>query len=304
MRRLLLLATPLVALCSALLVPGCGDREQGPTVLVVNLNILHGIGDEDPDAQPNDRIAERIDIIAGALAEERPEIITLQEVLTAGDDYPDIRAILLDALGPEYTSVFGNLLGDAIDTPGVGQLTITRLPVLSSENHHVGGPRAVHRVTVQMDDGVVDIYNAHLEGTDDDDPQAAVTEIANVMDFIDDTRSGGPVILAGDFNALPDDLSIRALREAGYVDVLAKAGNASCNEAGDPGCTADNVPLADPTPKADHRIDYIFILDGDGLRFDPDDATLFLNEPVDIGGGEALWASDHIGVWGLLELKK
>ena len=283
---------------------GCGSDESGPTILVIDQNILHGFLDEDPEAQPNDRVDERIQLLADALAAERPDIIALQEVLTQFDEpYPDVRTILMEALGPEYTSVFGSLTGEPIDTVGLGQLTITRLPVLSSENHHIGGVRAVHRVTVQSDDGPIDIYNAHLEGTDDEDPQLAVDEISEVIDFIEDTRSGGPVILAGDFNAVPDDPSIRTLLEAGFIDVLDEAGDATCEEAGDPGCTNSTIPLADPALKASRRIDFMFVLDGDEVRLDPKDAELFLNAAVDIGGGEFLWASDHIGVRAVLELK-
>jgi endonuclease/exonuclease/phosphatase family metal-dependent hydrolase len=299
-------AVLLLIVCAALaLSSACGSDEQGPTIVVINQNILHGFLDEDPEADDNDRIDERIEIMAEALAEERPDIITLQEVLTQFEaPYPDVRTILMDAMGPEYTAVFGSLTGEPIDTVGLGQLTITRLPIVSSENFKVGGVRAVHRVTVQTDDGPVDIYNAHLEGTDDDDPQFAVDEIAKVIDFIEDTRSGGPVILAGDFNATPDDPSIRTLIEAGFVDVLDKAGDATCAEAGDPGCTSDNVPLADPALKASRRIDFIFVLPGEDVRLEPRDAERFHDFAADIGGGESLWASDHIGVLGVFEVKQ
>ena len=296
----------LIALCAALaLSAACGDDEQGPTIVVINQNILHGFLDEDPDADDNDRIGERIQIMAEALAAEHPDIITLQEVLTQFEaPYPDVRSILMEALGPEYTAVFGSLTGEPIDTVGLGQLTITRLPIVSTENFKIGGVRAVHRVTVETDDGPVDIYNAHLEGTDDDDPQFAVDEIAKVIDFIEDTRTGGPLILAGDFNAVPDDPSIRTLLEAGFIDVLDEGGNATCEEAGDPGCTSDNVPLADPELKASRRIDFIFVLKGENVRLEPKEAERFHDFAADIGGGESLWASDHIGVLGVFEVKK
>ena len=304
-------AKPLALLASSLclavlLFSSCGGGgKEGPKLVVIDQNILHGIIDEDPEAEPFDRFPERIQLIAGALAEAQPDIVLLQEVVgDPGADYPNVRAELLAALGSEYTAVFGNFLGGAIDGDGLGQMTLTRLQVISSENRTVSEIRSAVRVTVQTDEGPLDIYNVHLEGTDDDDPQFAVDEITKVMDFIEDTRSGGPVILAGDFNAHPDAPSIRTLLEAGYVDVLDKAGNATCEKKGDPGCTNSTVPLGDnPDKVADQRIDFMFVLPGDDVRLEPDDAELFNHEPVDIGDGHTLWASDHIGVRAVLELK-
>ena len=274
-------------------------------LLVVDLNILHGLLDEDLDAQPYDRIDERLAIIGEALAELQPQIIFLQEVVPAGDEsYTGVRAPLLSALGDEYQAVFGAINGDAIDTGALGQMTLTRLPILSSENHYVGGVRAVHRVTVETDAGPIDLYNVHLEGTEDD-AQLAITEIENVLAFIDSTRTAGaPAILAGDFNAQPDDPMIGALLEAGFTDALAAAGDATCDGPGGPGCTSSTKPLGDNGESlSSRRIDYIFFQPGAGRPLAARTAALFLNEPVDLGGGRLLWASDHIGVQAVLTLE-
>ena len=262
-------------------------------LLVVDLNILHGLLDEDLDAQPYDRIDERLAIIGEALAELQPQIIFLQEVVPDGDEsYTGVRAPLLSALGDEYQAVFGAINGDDIGT--LGQLTLTRLPILSSENHYVGGARAVHRVTVETDAGPIDLYNVHLEGTDDD-PQLAIPEIENVLAFIDSTRTAGaPAILARHFNAQPDDPMIEAVLEAGFIDALAAAGDATCDGPGDPGCTSSTKPLGDNAESlSSRRIDYIFFQPGAALPLTARTASLFLNEPVDLGGGRLLWASDH-----------
>ena len=278
----------------------------GSELLVVNHNILHGLTDEDPAAQPFDRVAERIEIIAAQLAKLRPDIVTLQEVFVSDrEDYPDIRGLLLAALGGEYTAVFGGLNGDPIDGGGLGQMTFTRLDIRSSENRSVGIVRAVHRVTVETESGLIDIYNVHLEGTEPD-PQLAIDEIELVLAFIEETRSGtGPVILAGDFNATPGDPSIQALLAAGFVDALVAGGDATCEGVGDPGCTSDTAPLGDnPENLTRRRIDYIFILPGTEFSLDARQVALFLNTPATLGEGRLLWASDHIGVQALLELSR
>jgi endonuclease/exonuclease/phosphatase family metal-dependent hydrolase len=275
-------------------------------LVVIDLNVLHGIVDEDPDAEPFDRFAERLEVIAQALAAAQPDVVLLQEVVSnPGPDYPSVRDRLLDALGPGYTAVFGNFLGDPIDTEGLGQMTFTRLPVLSSENRSVGEIRSVHRVTVRTDEGPLDIYNAHLEGTGavtEAGADASLEEIERVLAFINETQGGGPVILGGDFNAEPGDPSVQRLLEEGFIDAVADAGDATCAEAGDPGCTSGTTPLGEPGDRADRRIDYLFVLPGSQAAVEVVEAALFLNEPVDIGEGRVLWASDHIGVRAVVEV--
>ena len=285
---------------------GCGGGAEHQELLVVDLNILHGIGGEGPDS-PYERMPERIELLAGALADLQPDIVFLQEVLVSGDaGYPDVRSILLSALGEDYTAVFGDITGLPIDEGALGQMTLTRLPLISAENHHIGGPRSLHRVTVETDFGPLDLYNAHLEGTGaiiDVSEDAPLMEMENVLAFIQATRTG-PAILAGDFNAEPDDPSIQALRDAGFVDALAAAGDATCAVAGDPGCTSSTRPLSDNAEnRTRRRIDYIWALSGEAQALTVERAALFLNKPAEPADGGLLWPSDHIGVQALLRLE-
>ncbi len=302
----------LASALAALLLAACGgdaDDQEAPRIVVVDYNILHGLLNEDEAAEPFDRAAERFALTAQALAELKPEIILLQEVfLNTENDYPDVRQILLDALGPDYATYHGDIRGNEINAGApLGQLIITRLEVTVSDNFFVGGARSITHVKVQTEGGPVDVYDTHLEGTgaviEAGEPEALI-EIEKVLDFINDTRSGtAPVILAGDFNAEPDESSILRLLDEGYIDVLATGGDATCVQAGDPGCTNSTIPLGDNADNAaDHRIDYIFVLAGTELSFEVVEAQLFNNAPVDIGDGRLLWPSDHIGVQAVLEL--
>jgi endonuclease/exonuclease/phosphatase family metal-dependent hydrolase len=285
---------------AAFLLSSCAGGGRSVELRVVDLNVLHGIGDEDPQAEPYDRLPERIELIAAALAELRPDVIFLQEVVVPaeGDPYPDVRALLLEALGNEYAAVFGDIRGGPVDTGGLGQLTITRLPVLDKENFHVGGVRSLLRVTVETDAGRLDLYNAHLEGTGavlDVAPEAPVAEIEAVLAFIERTRTGA-VVLAGDLNAEPEDASVRRLIEAGFVDAMAVAGDATCEREGDPGCTSSTLPLGDNAKRAAaRRIDYVLARSTSRVGVEALSAEPFLGEPRETARG-LLWASDHIGV--------
>lgn len=303
----LLLAGATVVLLS-LACTGDGGGGKSITLQIVNQNVLHGITDEDPAAEPFDRYAERIELFADAVRADKPDVVLLQEVVgKPGPDYPDTRAILLDALGPGYSAVFGNFLGGLIDGDGLGQMTFTRFPIVSSENRTVSEIRAVHHVAVQSDLGVIDLYNVHLEGTGaiaDVTQDDSVVEIQNVLSFINETRSGsGPVILTGDFNAETQDPSIQRVLAANYIDALAAGGDATCDQQGDPGCSSGTIPLGDnPENLTDHRIDYIFVLPGDAVDITVESAGRYQDQPIDIGGGRLLWISDHIGVQAVLEI--
>jgi endonuclease/exonuclease/phosphatase family metal-dependent hydrolase len=288
----------------------CGGGPKKTRLLIIDQNILHGLLDEDPAAQPFDRFPERIRLIAAALAEAQPDAVMLQEVLpgyAADPDYADVRQVLLGALGTDYTAVFGDITGAPRDEGFIGQMTLTRLPIISTDNRVVANARSVLRVTVETEHGPLDLYNAHLEGTGaltEAGEDASVVEMENVLAFIRETRSeGGSVVLAGDLNAHPDDPSVQLLRDEGFVDALAEGGDATCEQPGDPGCTNSAIPLGDnPDNGADQRIDYIFVLPGAAFPLNVAEVELFLNQPIDIGEGRLLWASDHIGVRALLEV--
>ncbi len=302
------LAIPLLALLALSACGGGGGKTKTARLLIMDQNVLNGLLNEDQAAQPFDRLPERIQLIGGAAAKAQPDVVTLQELFTRGPaGYPDMHAIMRATFGTTYTQIFGAFTGAPINEDGPGQMTLTRLPVISSENRSVSAIRAVHRVTIQTAAGQVSIYNAHLEGTGAVLPTggpAELQEIENVINFIQETRGGGPAILAGDLNAQPNDPSIQRLLREGFIDALATAGDATCAKAGDPGCTNSTVPLGDNSKNlADHRIDYIFVLPGNGVTATVKEASLWDNKPIDIGGGHTLWPSDHLGVRAVVELK-
>src|SRR3989304_8163954 len=56
---------------------------EATRLVVIDQNILHGIIDEDPEAEPYDRFSERLPLIAEALAKARPDVVFLQEGVNA-----------------------------------------------------------------------------------------------------------------------------------------------------------------------------------------------------------------------------
>jgi len=271
----------------------------------VTYNVLHGIRDEDPAADSDDRIVERLGQLARELAARRPAMIFLQEILvtTTRPGYPDILGTLTAALnaagGEPYVAVFGDIGGYPPACPppvGLGEATLTRLPVVETHGHSVVSvqpfsPRSVVHVRVRTARGLVDTYNVHLQGPDD--PVRAATEMRDVLAFVAVTQSSdGRAVIAGDFNSVESDTPHGVLRDAGFVDLGGRAG-LMCARAGDPGCSNSTMPLAQPGRRTDVRIDYIFVR---GIAPDAFRTTMFLDAPVPLADGGVLWTSDHIGV--------
>ena len=77
----------------------CACGSNGPDsakreISLVSFNILHGILNEDPAAQPYDRFPERLDRVLEELARRRPTAVLLQEIFlqTSSPRYPDVMA--------------------------------------------------------------------------------------------------------------------------------------------------------------------------------------------------------------------
>ncbi len=315
-----LLALPLAWTgCKA---PG-SDDSQAEQLTIVDYNIFHGLYDEDPAALTFDRFNDRLLLLAEELGKLKPDVIVLQEVvLNPPPKYLDVRETLRTALGGEYKTVWADTsgadpIGDGENPPGtavIGRLIITRLPLVGSKenaNAAVFSGRSMHRVTVKMKRGVVDIYNVHLEGPEFLEQQAQ--EIENALKFIDPKfidrpRNLNPVIVTGDFNSRPRDLAIARMLDAEFFDVEAVAKwDVTCDKPGDPGCTRNQFPdiVNNQVNKANIRIDYMFARKGTDydlrvISAVPFNDHPFPSDPTD--DRQFLWLSDHIGIKATLEV--
>jgi endonuclease/exonuclease/phosphatase family metal-dependent hydrolase len=272
------------------------------TLSVVTFNMLHGLSDEDPAAQPFDRLSERLELMGDALAASADGLVALQEVsLMPAADYPDVLGVLLGALDreacPACHGLFGAIGGtapsfDAGDA--VGQLTLSRLPQSGPvHNRQVSPLRAVTHLRVDSALGKVDLYNVHLQGSDP--AEDGVAEADAVLAFVEETSElDHIVLLAGDFNSTPDSAALARFEDAGFMDLGAASGLA-CDAPGDDGCTNSTLPLGETGLRAEVRIDYL-LMRGDG-PFGPldSDCVKRFGAAVPVGDGH-LWPSDHVGL--------
>ena len=259
-------------------------EDTGPTcgpLRVATFNLLHGYLDEDPEAQPYDRVEERMELAGPALAAEGLSVLLLQEVVMGATDYPETAELLRQAQGEHWSLTFGDLFGTEPGPTGNGwgQAVLTCHEVLDSANHVVPGgtPRSVLQTRIAVDGREVDLYDVHISG----DAESAQT----VLEVVE-SSAGDHVVVGGDFNLSDSEPGMEIFGDAGFVDAI----DTPCVETGAPSCTNSTLPLAEPGNRMDQRIDYLF-----ARGLEPEDAAVLLAEPLPAGDG-VLWVSDHLPV--------
>ncbi len=293
------MARPVPLLVALLAVACTGPPPEPPVedcaadgVDVVAYNMLHGIRDEDPAAQPDDRFAERLALVAPALGELRPDVILLQEFLIPADgsERPDPGQAILDELGDGWWRLFGDVFGNPPTTgpdSGLGQAIFSCLLLEAETNRTVGFARVALHARLAGPEGSIDVYNLHIDGGDDGGPQ-----LEEALALIEQTSAGELEILGGDLNSEAGEPAIEALDGSGWTDLGEQAG-LTCDEPGDVGCTGGALPLGEPGRRADERIDYVWQRGGDPGA---SEAWPLFDEPFELPDGGVLWGSDHHGV--------
>jgi endonuclease/exonuclease/phosphatase family metal-dependent hydrolase len=289
-------------------------RGSGPSepLRVVTQNILHGNA-----CQPQTdfcHIGGRVALFARQLqANGCPELVALQEANRRTD--AELHKSLPGVCNGRYTIVWDN------DPSEDRELVLTTDPVLSSERVRTAGPlRTAYWVRVKGAAGPVDLVTTHLASSSDDGvcdrdtcpPPCRLTDTLNTCQgreaaaLLERKRLPQSVaILAGDLNAHPDELTIRALRAQGFTDTFVAAGNAECNKKTGVNCTSGRVDtsmvdLKNPNAKQYERIDYVF------LARTPRCAVVaptgvFAAKGGPVGPDGIVFPSDHSGVQATFE---
>ena len=266
---------------------GCADappRREGP-LRVLSLNMLHGF--------PRfEHLDDRLDLIAAEIRRLDPDIVCLQEVpwhwgLAAQElaEGVGLNHLYMRANGNRWAILFEE-----------GEAILSRYPLRDAVATGLA-PRAgffEHRVALQATAvtpwGDLRVISTHLTHGD---PAANEGQSASLMAFV---QAGStpvlPAIVAGDLNARPDSPQIQALLAGDWIDTFRAA------HPGDPGATCCTDDLTDPDQALDRRIDYIFLVPGDGV-LEVTDSRVIFDRPAQTDGGW-LWPSDHAGLLTIL----
>lgn len=279
---------------------------------ILTYNLFH-------DLPRHRHLDRRLALIAEAIAELRPEVVGLQEVGRAkgcGDIGQRLCAIVNRYCGRAlyrlfYAAADGAGHDEWAYDLGVGLMG--RLEPLFAQPL-ILKYRAQVRLTTRMgdqdyrlpDDRVALAMSYRIaEGTELNVGVTHLTDVSEVaggqrvrieqarelVAWVDSWNRGrNPIVIAGDFNDVPESEPIRAMTGAGFIDAHGAAGHGA-------GYTNDrnDLDLESNSATPNQRIDYIFLRPG-ARGGQVIEARLFMERPVRLPEGGWLWGSDHVGV--------
>lgn len=243
--------------------------------------------------------AERRSVLAVGLRQLRPDLVAFVEAIKT-DDYDQV----VDLLGSGYHVAYQS----ERDANGTGVAIASRWPL--REMHEVdlhvtprtaGFPAVTLVAEILAPEPVGPLLflgnNPNWQmGFEHERELQAVTTARFVEELVD--RSNLHVVLAGDFDAVPNATSIRfwSGRQSLHGMSVCYRDAWDSTHPGDPGHTfTPRNPLVARGETAwdvDRRIDYVFVRCNDhGPTLDIAACTRIFDQPVD-----GVWASDHFGV--------
>jgi endonuclease/exonuclease/phosphatase family metal-dependent hydrolase len=285
---------------------------------ILTLNAFHDL----PTCR---HLARRCALAAEEIAARRPHVAALQEVLRSSG-CGDIGVKLRDGVnrlcgGEVYRLDYaradgandgefgfdeGLALLSRIGTDGPARWLRFRAQVeLAAE---VGGQRyrlpddriAMHRRFRLQSDATLDFYVSHLTDRPEciDGAPVRTLQASELAQWaLEGSAPGTAVVLAGDFNDVPDSATIANLKRAGFLDLHETFGSG-------PGYTNDRDDIDLNAERATHnqRIDYLMMRPAAGSAPEVVEVGPFAERPHRQTDGTWLWLSDHIGVIATLML--
>jgi endonuclease/exonuclease/phosphatase family metal-dependent hydrolase len=191
--------------CSGATTQRSAQGQRPATLRILAYNIKHGLG--------MDSVVD-LERIARVINDLQPDVVTLQEVDSAVER----------TSGVDQTTVLGGLtgmhsvFGTFFDYQGgrYGMALLSRYPFISYTNHLL--PKGVEhraalagRIRIGDDGPEVVVVGIHLVWTGEE----RYSQAERLIEIFEDEEA--PVILAGDFNSLPDSDVMALLRGAWHI---------------------------------------------------------------------------------------
>ncbi len=241
----------------------------------------------------HDRWLQRRSLIVAEILDNKPDLLSLQEIYRPIGQARWLRNQVNSRLGKSSRrryrllqcwkeGVFTGLL------EGIGILT--RLPVLSHDSISLGhGGRVALRANVELPSGLtLDFVATHFHHIASD-REARLEQALRLMAWLHKRNPVAHRIIAGDLNEVPDGPAITHLRQA-YRSVFVE------KQGYDPLATFPTALVQNPTGWAG-CLDYIFISNAIDRVLD---ARLFCKKAAPDDPG--LYPSDHVGLLTTVEI--
>jgi endonuclease/exonuclease/phosphatase family metal-dependent hydrolase len=266
-------------------------------IRVVTLNLLHGA--PVPGSRPaRVSLEARLAWTADRLAEERPDVVLLQEASSSASQ-ENTAATLARSLGMEFVYARANpsLL---FRMAGLGRLSfeegpavLSRLPIVGRRVHQLSPAlglferRLALEAVLEAEGTQFSVFSVHLTARS---AASRRRQIAQLLRHVESVPHAHPVIVGGDFNAEEHSHEIRLLTEAeGWIDSFRHL------ERDAAGHTWGQA-LSAATATAGRRIDFLFSIPSRNERWEPRHSRLILDRSFPERRDGVFWASDHYGV--------
>ena len=229
----------------------------------------------------------RRELIVQQLGELKPGMLALNEIHIPEQTGRWLQGAAADRLNMRYALLQQSKVGDDSPIQAEGLLTrysVTETASLDYRSHNCVALAA----RFEIDGRLLDVYVTHLIAAKVEDA-ARQYQVGQLREWIRTRADADFAVVCGDFNATPDQPSIRLMSGAFRPTQTQPTAFTPLQEPG-------GSPSHPEWERFDRCIDYIWVTESikvqaSGLCFNraaPDNPTL--------------WPSDHVGVWADLEL--
>jgi endonuclease/exonuclease/phosphatase family metal-dependent hydrolase len=226
-----------------------------------------------------DRWDERLPLLLADMAALQPDVIGLNEVV-----YPLQQDRLLGAAGEAHYEAVRGWAG----RPEYGNSILVKRPLAfdAFERVDLGGTRSAHRVRIMLPGGARLVFAVtHLHHVPADEAFRA-EQAESLLAWLGTAPEHDAMVVAGDFNAEPEEPAYARMTDGGYRSALLEANGEEpavtwpsgivapgMDEDGDPGC-----------------LDYLWVRGAASVE----SARLCFDRPA--VGDPTLYPSDHLGL--------
>jgi len=232
--------------------------------------------------QDHKRWAARRQLVVTQLGGLNPDILALNELHTPSQSGRWLQRAVNSQGGRQYSLVQQSKAGE--ESPIQGEGLLTGYPIIETANLDYHSHDCVALVArFEIESRLVDVYVTHLIAAKIGD-SARQHQVTQLLQWIDRRDDADDAIVCGDFNAAPDQPSIRLMSAAFRSTQTEPTAFTPLREP-------DGAPTHPEWQRFDRCIDYIWIsqsieVKASGLCFD---------KPAE--NDAELWPSDHVGVW-------
>lgn len=231
--------------------------------------------------------AARRELIAAELPQLNPDIWALNEIHIPSQTGRWLKQTAEKTIGTKYLLLQQSKTGAESGTRGEGLLT--RYPVLESANLVYQSHDCVALVArLEFAGKLLDVYVTNLIAARVDD-SARQYQVGRLLEWVRARDDADHAIVCGDFNAAPDQPSIRLMATQFRPTQIQATAFTPLREPG-------GEPTHPEWPRFDRCIDYIWV----SQSIEVHASGLCFNNPA--ADNPDLWPSDHVGVWADLEL--